>query len=146
MGEDVTTGEAEPQIRPQSRVIRVIKPDAIVLLDEGGRRPASSQFSDSSHDNAMSVFVEDLIIAAGKNPGELLEKFPGCYMSWMYASDYEEEGQVITLDPQDSFFPGHAAVSDLRGKRSARTKTRLAQRSRWWDSGQRQVTQPQDHQ
>jgi hypothetical protein len=111
----------------------MIRASNVVDLGGGRFRPQSSEFSDSPKDGAMSVFVEDWVLAANETLENLLGKFPGSRMSWLYASEYQDENQVVEAAPDDDFFPGHAAVRDRNGKRSARTRTRLAQASRWLD-------------
>ena len=81
----------------------------------------------------MSVFVEDWILASGKTVQELSLKFPNHRLTWMTVAEYEELGQTLEPAPVDDFFPGHAAVRDGSGRRSAGTKTKMAKRSRWLD-------------
>jgi hypothetical protein len=120
-------------LRPDGRVFRLIRRDHVVPLEHGGTRPQSGEFSDSSYDGAMSVFVEDWIVARGETVAGLRAKFPGRRVSWMRVREYTELNQVIGNEPQDDFFPGHAGVRDLGGKRSAGTKTKMAVQSRWLD-------------
>jgi len=111
----------------------MIRVSNVVNLEDGRLRPQSSEFSDSREDGAMSVFVEDWVLAANETLESLLRRFPGSRMSWLYASEYQKENQVVEAAPQDDFFPGHAVVRDRGGKRSAGTRTRLARASQWLD-------------
>jgi hypothetical protein len=118
-----------------ARVIRVIRAVDITEPDETGAvRPKSSNFSDGREEgNGMSVFLEPDILAAHRDPYELLD-LPffsgGSRLSWLLMSDYRNEGQTITRKPIPEF-PGHAEVKDLKGRRSAGTRSRMAHRSTW---------------
>jgi hypothetical protein len=79
----------------------------------------------------MSVFLEDEILAQGRQPEELFTTFDPTYsVCWHYADEYFELGQQIERSKED-IFPGHANVTDRTGKRSGGKKTKLALSARW---------------
>jgi len=113
------------------RVFRFVKEDD-VMPTENGERPKSSCFSDHREDGAMSVFLEDEIVAEGRKPEELYEIWPGYRVCYHTVAEYRELGQIIRRK-KIADFPGHANVTDRTGKRSAGRKTRLAKTARWLD-------------
>ena len=115
------------------RVFRVIRRTDVVTLDDGGTRPQSCCFSDHSDDGAMSVYLEDDIMSAGKKPEDLLQLWGSSYqLCYHTAKQYRELGQIITRAPNETF-PGHANVSDVTGKRTAARKSKLARSAAWFD-------------
>ena len=58
----------ELPIDETQRVYRLVKAEDVMRVGNGGSRPKSSAFSDSSSDGAMSVFLGKVVEDAGKNP------------------------------------------------------------------------------
>ena len=115
------------------RVIRVLRPSDLMPASDGKTRPKSSAFTDSRRDGAMSVFLEDDVIAAGKQPEDLLalDMFePGSVLAYHELGYYRNNGQDVRRRPIDEF-PGHANVRDTTGKRSGGIMTRMAKSARW---------------
>lgn len=115
------------------RVFRCVKEDDVVDKGDGTVRPKSSVFSDHREDGAMSVYLEDEILAEGKKPEDLLKLWPGYRLCYLTAREYRDLNQHIERAPDD-VFPGHANVTDNAGKRSAGRRTKLAEKARWLDS------------
>jgi len=79
----------------------------------------------------MSVFLEDEIVAQGRQPEELFDVFDPSYeVCWHYADEYFGLGQRIERAPNEEF-PGHANVTDGSGKRPASKKSKLALSAHW---------------
>ena len=115
----------------ETRVFRVIRPDEVMPASDGRQRPKSSEFTDHREDNAMSVFLESDVTAAGRSIEQVLEcgMFePGSHLYWLPLSYYRENGQIVTRAAIDAF-PGHANVRDANGKRSGGLQTRMAKNS-----------------
>jgi hypothetical protein len=109
----------------------LVRPDGIVSNEDGSKRPQSAIFSDHRADGAMSVFLEDEIVAQGRQPEELFDVFDPTYeVCWHYVDEYSDLGQQIERAESEEF-PGHANVTDSSGKRSAARKTKLALSARW---------------
>jgi hypothetical protein len=124
-----------------SRVIRVIRPSGLMPRDEtqpttpdlASKRPKSPEFSVSREDGAMSVFLEDDILAAGRSLEEILtlDMFEsGSVLCWLPISFYREQGHAVTRRDIRQF-PGHANVRGSNGKLTSGAQTRLAKNSRW---------------
>jgi hypothetical protein len=108
-----------------------VRPDGVKHNEDGSFRPQSAIFSDHPADGAMSVFLEDEIVAAGRSPEELFQVFDPSYkICWHYASEYFDLGQSVER-AKDEIFPGHANVTDANGKRSAGKRSKLALSARW---------------
>lgn len=108
-----------------------MRPDGVMHNEDGSSRPQSAIFSDHPSDGAMSVFLEDEIVAAGRSPEGLFQVFDSSYeICWHYASEYFALGQNIER-AKDEIFPGHANVTDTTGKRSAGKRSKLALSARW---------------
>lgn len=108
-----------------------MRPDAIKENEDGSQRPQSGVFSDHKTDGAMSVFLEDEIVAEGQQPEDLFDIFGPTYeVCWHYADEYFDLGQRIER-AKEEIFPGHANVTDSSGKRSAASKSKLALSARW---------------
>jgi hypothetical protein len=121
----------EQAIPDDTRVFRCVRADAIVVDDVTGReRPKSSVFSDHKEDGAMSVYLEDEILADGKKPEDLLQLWPGYRICYLTVGQLRELGQVIVRASIEEF-PGHANVTDAQGKRSNGLRTKLAKRAEW---------------
>jgi hypothetical protein len=115
------------------RVFRCVKDEDVIVQDDGKVRPKSSVFSDHRDDGAMSVYLEDEIIAAGKKPEDLLTLWPGYRLCYLTAGEYRQLNQRI-VRAHDDAFPGHANVTDGAGKRSGGRRTKLAQKARWLET------------
>jgi len=128
------TGEATTDdLAGTCRVFRVIRAEEVMPDADGRERPKSSCFSDSREDRAMSVFLEDDLLAAGiTDPGLLLAHFSaGSRLSWLPLSMYREEQQIVTRAPIPEV-AGHALVRTPGGRRrSSGVRTRLAKASRF---------------
>lgn len=132
--EGSSQSEPLPNVGGHIRVFRLVRPDGIMSNEDGSSRPQSAIFSDHRSDGAMSVFLEDEIIAAGKTPYDLLQVFDPTYkVCWHYASEYFDLGQDITR-AKDDIFPGHANVTDITGRRTGTKKSKLALSARWLES------------
>jgi hypothetical protein len=113
------------------RAFRLVRPDDVVHDDLTDKdRPKSSVFTDHPEDGAMSVFLEDEILAAGKKPEDLLSSWPGYKICYLTVGQLREYGQLIARAPADNF-PGHANVTDSSGKRNGGRKTKLAKGAQW---------------
>jgi hypothetical protein len=109
----------------------LVRSDGVIENEEGSKRPQSAIFSDHKADGAMSVFLEDEIVAQGRQPEELFQAFDPSYeICWHYAEEYFSLGQRIERS-KDEIFPGHANVTDRGGKRPAAKRSKLALSARW---------------
>jgi hypothetical protein len=121
------------EIPDHVRVFRCVDAEEGILIEaDGSTRPKSSAFSDHRLDGAMSVYLEDEMLADGKTPQDLLDLWPGYRLCYHTVGEYRELGQVIVRQPHGSF-PGHANVTDGSGRRSASRRTKLAKSARWLD-------------
>ena len=131
MAEAEVTPETDTDDVPdETRVVRVVRPGD-VMTSEGVLRPKSSAFTDSRVDGAMSVFLENDVLADGQAIEDLLGLSifeDGSTLWWLPMSYYRENGQIVTRRKIDEF-PGHANVRDAVGKRSAGKMTRMAKAS-----------------
>jgi hypothetical protein len=106
---------------------RLIRPDWV--MPDGGR-PKSQAFSDHPADGALSMFLSDEMEAAGKTVADLGKLWPGYRVCWITVGQVCALGQEVVRDPIEQF-PGHAAVRDRSGRRSAGTRARLAKAVKW---------------
>src|SRR5262249_7478461 len=117
-----------PDLPPDGCLLyRMIRPDWVV---PDGSRPKSQAFSDHPQDGALSAFLSDEMEAAGKTVADLRKLWPGYLVCSITVGEVRALGQAIERQPIDEF-PGHAAVRDLSGRRSAGTRVKLAKAVRW---------------
>jgi hypothetical protein len=92
-------------------------------------RPSSQAFHNHPDDNLMSVYLEDEILRAGKNPSELQKIWPGYWIFSLTVQQIIDLSQEVTR-ADDENFPGHANVRDLAGPRRSQSKrTKMANMS-----------------
>jgi hypothetical protein len=121
----IPTDQVPEEIDGSCRAFRLIKPDWM-KTDLTPVRPSSVAFQDHPEDHAMSVYLEDEILLSGLSVEELQKNWDGYWVFSVTVGELRETfGQVVTRDPQPGF-PGHGAVRDSSGKRSAGKRSRMA--------------------
>jgi len=116
---------APTPIHDECRAFRLVRPDW-VKRDLDPPRPSSVAFQDRRETGAMSVYLEDEILTAGRSISELQKAWHGYWVFYLTVRQLRGDfGQIVTRDHQDSF-PGHALVKDPTGKRSQGKKSKMA--------------------
>jgi hypothetical protein len=121
------TGSDETDVPDECRLYRLVRPD---WIKADGERPTSQAFADHPSDGAMSVYLADEMERAGVTVDDLLARWEGYSVCWFTAGELRKLGQIVSRDA-DGVFPGHGAVRDRTGRRSARTRSDLARLARW---------------
>ena len=70
--------------------------------------------------------------AAGNTVADLGSLWPGYRVCGITVGQVRALGQQVVRDPIKEF-PGHAAVRDLTGRRSAGTRAKLAKAVKWYE-------------
>jgi hypothetical protein len=133
-------------IPDSTRLYRRINPDWIVYdSNSGERRPTSQNFQDSKDGSPMSVFAENVMIARGESPVDLLR---GIWNEWFLvaipAGWMRECGQEVYLDTAnqdpDDWRPSHASV---RGRKDGKVRARLGKYYEWVTSPPNRYQKPE---
>jgi len=118
----------DEEISEDCKALRLVRSDWIKDND----KPSSIAFQDRRESGAMSIFLEDDILNDGESVENLLALWPNyriCYLTvGELRSEFKQEIERKNIDE----FPGHALVRDLSGKRSQGTRSRMAQKARWY--------------
>jgi hypothetical protein len=112
-------------MRGECRALRLVRPDWM-KVELVPPRPSSQAFQDRPESQAMSVYLADDIVAAGRSIDELQKLWEGYWIFSLTINQLRDDfGQEVIRDPQANF-PGHALVRDPSGKRSAGKRSRMA--------------------
>jgi hypothetical protein len=114
----------DPSILDKYRLIRRIHPSWIVYDDNLKiRRPSSQAFCNSTGDEAMSVFLEDVFLESGRGLEHLLAGWPEFALAAITVGCTRTCDQGVVRDPLPDE-PSHALVV---GRKTTNTRKRIAQ-------------------
>lgn len=126
--EDHTDYSDDPNISDHAALLRRVHPDWVIQDENlGGYRPSSAAFQDSS-DTPMSVYVEDLVTAAQRTPGDLLRSYADHSLCGFTAGVARQLGQRVATLPSVPEEPAHGWVV---GKKTGSVRRALKNASYW---------------
>lgn len=107
------------------RALRLVKAEW-VKVELSPPAPSTQAFQDRRESGAMSVYLEDELLAAGRSLEDLQKRWEGYWIFSLTVGQFRNDfGQEVLRDPQADF-PGHGLVRDPAGKRSQGKKSRMA--------------------
>lgn len=107
------------------RALRLVKAEW-VKTELSPPAPSTQAFQDRRESGAMSVYLEDELLAAGRSLEDLQKRWDGYWIFSLTVGQFRDDfGQDVLRDPQADF-PGHGLVRDPAGKRSQGKKSRMA--------------------